>query len=290
MPDYDGGFKIAARASGRQLCELAGLHCQGWEPIGDTVQTTERLADRAFRARVDRERFVVYLEAYTRWTGSVPWSVLAKSALLSERERLPTASQVFILLPRGYRQQHGQFRLEVAGEPTQQVWFREVCLWQQTPEPWWAQAPGLMALYPLTRHGKPRREAVTYPAQRISERVTDRYTRADLLTTLSIFGKLAYPELNVLDLIGREQMKESKFFEEVMHEGAVAQVRQDILDALEERFGHQAADQSRELLQGITEKDRLRDLHRLAIRCPRFEDFEQALASARPVRRRRGSR
>jgi len=54
------------------------------------VQATERLADRAFLARQGRQRFVVYFEAYTRWADSARWSVLAKSALLSERERVPT--------------------------------------------------------------------------------------------------------------------------------------------------------------------------------------------------------
>jgi hypothetical protein len=116
MPDYDRGFKIVAHQLGRPLCELAGLQFDNWKPIVDTMQATERLADRAFVAKHRRQRFVVYMEAYTRWTNSAPWSVLAKSGLLSERERLPTRSLLFILLPRGYRSMHGQFRLESAGE------------------------------------------------------------------------------------------------------------------------------------------------------------------------------
>lgn len=50
MADNDGGFKIAARHSGAGLSRLAGVPVDGWEAIGDTLQTTERLADRAFRA------------------------------------------------------------------------------------------------------------------------------------------------------------------------------------------------------------------------------------------------
>jgi hypothetical protein len=38
--------------------------------------------------------------------------------------------------------------------------------------------------------------------------------RRDLLTTLAIFGKLAFPNVNVVGLIGREQMRESKIIEE----------------------------------------------------------------------------
>jgi hypothetical protein len=126
MPEYDAGFKIVARTVGRQLAELAGVVCQQWTPLVSEVQATERLADRVFRARRGRERFVVYMEAYTRWNQAAPWSVLAKSGLLSERERLPTLSLVYILLPRGYRPQQGQFRLAVGDEATQQVWFREI--------------------------------------------------------------------------------------------------------------------------------------------------------------------
>src|SRR5437899_2343452 len=101
MTDFDAGFKIAAHHSGRGLTQQAGIPTDKWEPIGDTLQTTERLADRVFRAGHGSERFVIYMEAYTRWADSATWSVLAKSGLLSERERLPTRSLIFVLLPQG---------------------------------------------------------------------------------------------------------------------------------------------------------------------------------------------
>ena len=103
MPSFDRGFKIVARAAGRQLAGLAHVVCTTWRPIVSEVQAVERLADRAFRAARGRERFVVYMEAYTYWEEGVPWSVLAKSGLLSERERLPVVSLVFYLRPDGYR-------------------------------------------------------------------------------------------------------------------------------------------------------------------------------------------
>ena len=116
MPDYDAGFKIVAHAAGQQLAELAGIRCHEWEPIPGEVHATERLADRAFRARTGRERFVVYMEAYTRWQVAAPWSVLAKSGLLSERERVPTISLVYVLLPPGYRPQGGTLKLGVGSQ------------------------------------------------------------------------------------------------------------------------------------------------------------------------------
>jgi hypothetical protein len=282
MPDYDAGFKIVARVAGRQLGELAGVRCQQWEPLGGEVQATERLADRAFRARRGRQRFVVYMEAYTRWAHAAPWSVLAKSGLLSERERLPTLSLIYVLLPRGYRAQRGTFALRVGTAPTQQVWFREVCLWQQQPQPWWEEAPGLLALYPLCRHERPRRAALEYAAHTIARRVADSVLRADLLTTLCIFGRLAYPDLPVLDVIGREQMKESKFYQEILEEGRTAGLlegsRAAVQQALELRFGAEAAAQVTEALSGIGDPQRLTELLRLAIQCRRLSEFRRALA------------
>jgi hypothetical protein len=118
MPDYDSGFKIVAHHAGRQLSAIAHVPCDDSEPVESTLQTTERLADRAFKARAGNEEFVGYFEAYTRWAEAAPWSLLAKSGLLSERERLPTVSLVYVLLPDGYRGPHGRFRLQALGRPT----------------------------------------------------------------------------------------------------------------------------------------------------------------------------
>jgi hypothetical protein len=287
MPNYDAGFKIVAREAGRQLGEIAGVVCQEWEPISDTLQATERLADRAFRARLGRDRFVVYMEAYTRWQSSAPWSMLAKSGLLSERERPPTLSLVFVLLPRGYHSQKGQFRLNVAGAPTQQIWFREVCLWLQEPAAWWDQAPGLMPLYPLCCHRQPGKKAVAHAVRTITDRVPDRIVRADLLTTLYIFGKLAYPDVDTLALIGREQMKESKAYQEIMDEGRAEGVLQtkrvDISEAIEVRFGAEAAAEFQEILAGLEDLQQLSHLHRLAVRSRRLAELRRAfMESATP--------
>ena len=278
MPDYDRGFKIVAQVSGPQLGRLAGVLGR-WQRIGGEVQATERLADRAFRVRRGKQRFVVYMEAYTYWKSSAPWSILSKSGLLSERERLPTRSLVYVLLPRGYKAQNGNFRLEVGGNPTQQVWFTEICLWKQVPEPWWEDSPGMMALYPLCNHHQPHEQAVQHAAQIISARTVDTIIRADLLTTLCIFGKLAYPEINILQLIGREQMRESKFFEEVQAEGRmegrVDARRDDILEALDVRFGPEVKKEFAPLLASITNFEQLGQFLRLAVKCRRVDELRK---------------
>jgi hypothetical protein len=288
MPASDSGFKIAARVSGQQLATLAGVVSDLWTPIVSEVQTAERLGDRVFRAQRGRQRFVVYMEAYTHWTAAAPWSVLSKSGLLSERERLPTVCLVYILRPRGYRPQGGQFRLAVDEGPTQQVWFREVCLWQLEPRPWWDTAPGLMALSPLCRQEKPPQEVVGYAAEAIAAHTTDTVQRADLLTTLAIFGKLVYPGIDVVSLIGREQMRESKVIEEFQEETRVETRRQAVLEVLEIKFGPPAAKEFAKALNTITDSKRLARLHRLALRCSSIEQFRDRFPKSAKQRKRRG--
>jgi hypothetical protein len=273
MPAYDTGFKIVARAAGQQLAVLAGVSCDQWTPLVSEVQTAERLADRVFRARRGHRRFVVYMEAYTYWTSDAPWSVLAKSGLLSARERLPTVSLVYVLRPRGYRPQGGQFRLAVEEGPTQHVWFREVCLWQHEPQPWWDEVPGLMALSPLCRQERSPDDVVGHAAEAISAHTPDSVQRGDLLATLAVFGKLVYPGFDVLNLIGREQMKESKVILEFQEEARVEQGRKYVLDLLEAKFGRRAAAELAPLVNNVTKTAKLDKLHRLAARASTIDQF-----------------
>ena len=187
------------------------------------------------------EQFVVYFEAYIEWRNAARWNILAKSGLLSEREELPTRTLVFILTPDGYREQNGTFQLQVGGSPTQQIWFHEICLWREKPQPWWEEAPGLMALLPLCDHGRSEEMAVRHAAESILERLPDDTSeRRDLLATLTYFGNLAYPALDVMNLVGVHNMRESKFAEELIAigrvEGELKAHRAAIWDALEARF------------------------------------------------------
>ena len=113
MAEFDHGVKMIAETTARQLAQVAGLTCTRWRPLESTLQvTTERLADRVFRADRGREKFVVYFEFFTHWHKKARWSMLGKSGLLSEREELPTVSIAVILLPRGYKPRQGQIRLD----------------------------------------------------------------------------------------------------------------------------------------------------------------------------------
>jgi hypothetical protein len=281
MPKYDTGFKIIAKAAGRRLAQIRGYTCQRWTPVVSEIQTAERFADRAFRARSGKERFVVYFEGYTTWKKDVPWSVLVKSALLAQRERLPVLSLVLFLRPDRYRPAGGTFQLAVQGGPTQQVWFEEICLWKEEPAEWWDKEPGLMALYPLCRHRRSPMDAVAHAADAIGRTEGDLITRADLLTTLGIFGKLAYPQINVLGIIGREQMRESKFYQELKQEGweegRLVTLREDAREALEGRFGPVVGAEFEPILSKMTSPDELKRLHALAVRSKGLAEFRRRL-------------
>jgi predicted transposase YdaD len=282
MAEIDHSFKIAAHNSGRDMSRLGRLHCDEWEPIGDTLQTTERLADRAFRAQRSGAVFVVYFEAYTTWRDDARWDILAKSGLLSARERLPTRTLVFILTPERYREQQGTYRLEVEGEPTQQIWFHEICLWREQPQSWWETVPGLMALYPLCDHQHSAEDAIKFATQAIAGQCKDTLVCADLLTALGVFGKMAAPDLDVRHLIGVERMRESKFFQEiedeVRKETGLKYTRAHVQDVLDARFGPEAAVEFTEALNDIQDVDKLSVLHRLAITSRGLAAFRRALA------------
>jgi hypothetical protein len=262
MAEFDHGFKMIANTTNRELARVAGVACQ-LHPLESTLpKTIELLADRAFQAKRGRERFVRYFEFYTTWDRNAPWDILAKAGLLSQRARLATVCLVFVLLPRGYRPQAGRFRLEALGDTTQEVRFREVCLWQVVPQDWWQGVPGLMALLPLCRHGREPHQAIRHAAELIEQTVAGEVDRADHLVLLDIFGGLAYPRLDVARIIGRDKMKESRFVQEV----EIERLRTDLLKLVTSRYGKDVA---AELSPAVNAVAKVAPLERL---------FDQALS------------
>lgn len=285
MPASDHGFKIIARNGAAGLARIAKLDVGPLEPVESTIQTTtERLADRVFRAGRGQARCLVYMEFVTTWDQRVLWPLLSKTGLLAEAERLPVETLVFILRPKGYRSQNGTFRLEINGRVVQQIWFHEVPLWETVPEPWWDQVPALMGIYPLCAHGQSPQKAVGHAARVIDEQVKDPPRRSDFLTTLNVFGEMAYPGLNVTNLIGRAEMEESPFYQRLLHEGRVEQAHKDLRGILEERFGSLPGPLVTRL-EAIPDEKRLHELVLSAVRSPSLDEFQAGLGKA-PRRRK----
>jgi hypothetical protein len=139
-----------------------------------------------------------------------------------------------------------------------------------------------MALYPLCAHNRPAEDAIQYATQTIAARVTETSARGDLLAALSIFGTLVYPDMDVLNLIGVELMHESKFVQEIQNDAAVQarleQVRINVQQALDVRFGAGAGAEFTEALSGIQDLDQLSELLRLAIKSRGLAAFRRALS------------
>jgi hypothetical protein len=284
MQDSDRGFKEVARLAGRELARIAGVPCDRWRPLVSEVQTTERFADRAFLARRGVERFVVYFEAYSRWSPHAPWNTMTKAALLSERELLPTVAILFILQRRGYRPQGGCLRLEVGGELTQELRFHEVPMWELEPQSWWEDVPALMPLYPLCRHGRTARDAVLYADAVISERIAVGPEQATAPFLLSVFGNMADRRLDAESLIGREHMMQSRLVRDLLGE----QGRSHVLKALSTRFDERTAQSFAQRLNDIDDLEQLDGLLQVAIRCSIPEEFARSLPQP-PARPRRDS-
>jgi hypothetical protein len=140
-----------------------------------------------------------------------------------------------------------------------------------------------------SHNGRTDTDAVRHAAQTITARVADTTVRADLLASLGFFGKLPYPLLDAFGLIGRENMREATFFQEILAEGRaegdLLRGRRDVLEALEVRFGAGANAEFREALDTITDAAELPALHRTAIKCRSIAGFRRALrARSTPTR------
>jgi hypothetical protein len=281
MAEFDHGIKMITDTTGQELARVAGVECRRLQPIESTLpRTTEMLADRAFQASRGRQRFVLYFEFYTRWDRNAPWDMLAKSGFLSQREHLPTVCLAFVFRRRGFHSAGGQLRLVAAGGPTQQLWFREVCFWQLEPQDWWERAPGLMALYPLCRHGRTPREAIRHAAEVIEQTVAEVGERNDQLALLSIFGALAYPRLDVEQIIGSDAMNESKMVRKWRREAEVERLQTDLLKVLRSRFGDEAVAELTSDVRALDDLELLERLFDQALTAVRLEELRSALPAA----------
>lgn len=200
---------------------------------------------------------------------------------------------IFVLHPRNYRPPGEEFRLGYGGKTTQWVEIQVVPLWEVEPDPSWEQSAALMALYPLCRHPEPPSEAIRHAAGVIRRKASGSADRADLLSILGLFGRLAYPDLNPVALIGREHMRESPLYQEIMDEGSILTARRYILTIVAGRFGKRAANSVELAVNAVEDLPRLDQLVSVAVRCASIDAFREELEGPRPTaapRRRPSSR
>ncbi len=150
------------------------------------------------------------------------------------------------------------------------------------PEDWWDDVPGLMALYPLCRHGRAPREAIRHAADAITRTVSVEPERLDRLFLLSIFAGLAYPRLDVERILGSDVMiRESKLVRKIRNEARLEQLHSDLLLVLRGQFGNAAAAELAASVNAVNDLDLLEQLLQQAINGVSLEAFRAALASQR---------
>lgn len=109
----------------------------------------------------------------------------------------------------------------------------------------------------------------------------DNQTRGTLFLALSTFGSLAYDPNVFQKYISEAMMQESPFYQLIIQRGIEQGAREvsieNILSALTIRFPHSDIEPVRPALETILSRDRLDELHRVAIQATNFEAFLQVL-------------
>lgn len=137
---------------------------------------------------------------------------------------------------------------------------------------------GLIPWMPLTKTALRAEELMTQCRDRLTQ-VPDKSDRAGLMAVTQIVTGLAFPDKRFLDLFGgAEAMIESPVFDEVKALIHARAVRENILAALETRFGTIPSERVA-ALHTVKDQTRLKELHRLAITCPDLDAFVAALGS-----------
>jgi hypothetical protein len=133
---------------------------------------------------------------------------------------------------------------------------------------------GVVPWVPLMQFDGPPEELLERCAEKIRKEAHPK-DRADLLAVSQVMTELRFPHPELLSLLGGEQaMIESPLLQKMIAE----KLHDVILDALKDRFGTVPRDVTRHLREVIDEK-KLRQLIRVANKCPDLEAFREALLS-----------
>jgi hypothetical protein len=145
---------------------------------------------------------------------------------------------------------------------------------------------GLIPWVPLAKTTLSPEQLMTQCRDRLAQ-VPDANDRAGLSAVTQILAGLAFPDKRFLDLFGgADAMIESPVLDEVKElirkkyeaEATLRATRRAVVAALETRFGLVPGDRIVPL-DAVTDENRLKELHRLAITCPDLEAFVAALTA-----------
>lgn len=274
---FDIGSKWLLQNQGKGALLVGGLKdVQRIEPLPGEIVQNRKYPDGLLR---------VYLSGQRK-----PHHVLVEVATYSEKRALGQALDdlslaysalghlpellMLVLRPKGrfriggrhgVRSKLGLSRLEAE--------WKTVELWALPATEFLAQGDvGVTPWVPLMEFDGPPEALLERCAEKI-EREAHPKDRADLLAVSQVMTGLRFPGPELLRLLGGEQaMIESPLLQKMRAEA----IHEVILDALKDRFSTVPRDVTKHLREIINEK-KLRQLNRVANKCPDLEAFREAL-------------
>ena len=253
----------------------------------DTEQQTIKVHrnDMTFRVRLQNEEVILHIEAQTDDSKDkpMPFRVLAYASTLMLRYESPVYSMVLYLAPNAGRKDPGGYGF---GDDTFGLHhkYQVIRLADLEGETFLEVAPvGLLPFIPLMKPttGTDPEAWLQRCIERTQAAPVDNQTRGTLFLALSTFGSLVYDPNVFQKYISEAMMQESPFYQLIIQRGIEQGAREvsieNILSALTIRFPHSDIEPVRPTLETILSRDRLDELHRVAIQATNFEAFLQVL-------------
>jgi hypothetical protein len=291
MFEYDKSSKWYIQHHGNSILWMAGVqNIAAWTPLQAELVLPRQLPDGVLSVleHGQTKPDIYILEIATYPDARVPSQAVRDTALgLLERGVLPEVLVLF-LHKKGNVAAASSVELKSRkGFTRMKLWWRAVKLWELPAEELLTAGDvGLVPWVPLAKLSGPPEPIIRRCRARIDHDAAPP-DREDLLTVTQFLLKLRYNDKTTLLerlrglLGGREVMIQSPLYQEIVEEakreGETQARRQVILDILEDRFGTEAKGLEVELK--AAEFDRLREIHKFAVKCDSLEAFRERLLS-----------
>ncbi len=279
---FDIGSKWLLQRQGKGVLSLGGLNdVRRYEAMPGEIIQNRRFPDGLLKVFLgnDEEPHHVLTEIATFPERRALKQALDNLALAySALGHLPELIML-VLRPKGRFRITGHHSIQSKlGLSRLDVTWKTVELWTLSAEQFLAEGDvGMMPWVPLMRiDGSP--EPVLARCARRIEREARPQDRTDLLVVSQVMTQLRFGVPDLLNFFGGRQtmLLESPIIQEIMARGS----HELILDLIKDRFGPVSRPVAKQLRAVIDEK-KLRQLNRLAAKCPDLQTFCDAARSAK---------
>jgi predicted transposase YdaD len=273
-----------------------GVAARTVEVVDADVSTVTAAADKVLLLRSDEGDRIQHLDFQSGPDASLPRRTHANSALLEERHELPVESMVILLRQEANLSAiNGLYERSLPGvaRPYLHFHYRVIRVWELPAE---AVLNAGISILPLAPISAVRQNELPTVIERMKQRLdveAEESTVAELWTATKVLLGLRY-EANFVEqlLQGVRAMKESTTYqaiiaegrEEGRQEGRLEEVRRLLLQVGEDRFRRGPTPKQEEIIEAITDPDRLEEL---VIRAGHVGTWSELLEQPAPPRSRR---